>query len=391
MSKISQFHSLIGLPCFLIRVKLCVIFGVLVMFTGAAMGAVPAIYRFNQNLTCYGTLGETLHLELVPEDEIILNNNTSIILKYKKQNITTNRLDQPRWQFIADNRTIIITRTEKKDSGRYTLDTFDAKGTIKGKYHLQLNIEAAVSSVVVKDNCFSSERRTVSCSSEGDQLHFNWTLSGTRITHLLDDGIKTLLLEKEYDGNVTCHVKNNVSHGQSSILLHQCPGTSTADPTTAVNVTSPSIGISLPVTYNKTLTPTQNPNSGIYVPHIYLKLILIILGTFSVLLIILSIIVFLVYKKKQRSRKNTSSSQNGEELLYAKVTHIPNNGTKRTGRTTLASEENVEYAVVIGRDNQKIADEVQYGEVVFNKQGVHAREQANVQEECTYSHVQYDC
>ncbi|KAK1798149.1 hypothetical protein P4O66_000643 [Electrophorus voltai] len=206
--------------------------------------------------------------------------------------------------------------TEKRDSGRYTLDTFDAKGTSKGKYHLQLNIEAAVSSVVVKDNCFSSERRTVSCSSEGEQLDFNWTLSGTRITHLLDDGTKTLLLEKEYDGNVTCHVKNHVSHGQSSILLHQCP-----------------------------------------------EFILIILGTFSVLLIILSIIVFLVYKKKQRSRKNT----------------------------TLASEENVEYAVVIGRDNQKIADEVQYGEVVFKKQGVHAREQANVQEECTYSHVQYDC
>ncbi|KAK1799048.1 hypothetical protein P4O66_007316, partial [Electrophorus voltai] len=251
MSKISQFHSLIGLPYFLIRVKLSkCITGVVtdckvlkqklqpkrVIISMKwhlplcenegdlwSPGAVHAICRFNQKLRCYGTLGETLHLELDPGDEITLNNNINLILKCKKQNITTNLLDQPRWQFIADNRTIIITRSEKRDSGRYTLDTFDAKGTSKGKYHLQLNIEAAVSSVVVKDNCFSSERRTVSCSSEGEQLHFSWTLSGTRITHLLDDGTKTLLLEKEYDGNVTCHVYNHVSHGQSSILLHQCP------------------------------------------------------------------------------------------------------------------------------------------------------------------------
>ncbi|XP_035389228.1 uncharacterized protein LOC118242400 [Electrophorus electricus] len=199
-----------------------VICGVLVMFTGAALGPVHAICRFNQNLRCYGTLGETLHLELDPEDEIILKKDNIKILGYKKQSITTNYLDQARWQFIADNRTIIITRTEKRDAGRYMLDTFDANGTNKGKRHLHLNIEAAVSSVVVKDNCFSSERRTVSCSSEGEQLHFNWTFSGTRITHQLDDGTKTLLLEKEYDGNVTCHVKNHVSHGQSSILLHQC-------------------------------------------------------------------------------------------------------------------------------------------------------------------------
>ncbi|XP_035389235.1 uncharacterized protein LOC118242403 isoform X1 [Electrophorus electricus] len=190
------------------------IFGVLVMFTGTAMGAVHAICRFNQKLRCYGTLGETLHLELDPGDEITLNNNINLILKCKKQNITTNLLDQPRWQFIADNRTIIITRSEKRDSGRYTLDTFDAKGTSKGKYHLQLNIEVAVSSVVVKDNCFSSERRTVSCSSEGDQLHFSWTLSGTRITHQLDDGTKTLQLEKE---NFSCRSHNS---GECDIIRH---------------------------------------------------------------------------------------------------------------------------------------------------------------------------
>ncbi|XP_035389237.1 uncharacterized protein LOC118242403 isoform X3 [Electrophorus electricus] len=130
------------------------IFGVLVMFTGTAMGAVHAICRFNQKLRCYGTLGETLHLELDPGDEITLNNNINLILKF------------------------------------------------------------AVSSVVVKDNCFSSERRTVSCSSEGDQLHFSWTLSGTRITHQLDDGTKTLQLEKE---NFSCRSHNS---GECDIIRH---------------------------------------------------------------------------------------------------------------------------------------------------------------------------
>ncbi|XP_076842843.1 uncharacterized protein LOC143487652 isoform X4 [Brachyhypopomus gauderio] len=247
-------------------------------------------------------------------------------------------------------------------------------------------VVAVVSSVKVSYSCLSS-KKTVSCSSEGDQLHFNWTLSGNRITHQLDDGNKTLLLEKEQVGNVTCHVQNHISHGQSSVELHQCPGTSTAAPTKAVNVTSSGHGTSL--TDKKPLTPIQNYTSSSLSLLTPLNLTLITLSTISVLLVILSIIVCLMYKKKQDYRKKTSSSQNGEELVYAKVTHISNNRTSSKSRTTPASEENVEYAEVIGRDRRRIVDEVQYGEVAFNPRAAHLRTQASPQEECVYSHVHH--
>ncbi|XP_076842881.1 T-cell surface antigen CD2-like isoform X2 [Brachyhypopomus gauderio] len=183
------------------------------------MSVGPAVCRVNQNVTCYGALGQELHLELGDGDYIILRKENSLIFKYKRNRIL---LNHTRWQFIADKRTIIIPSTEREDSGTYRLDTYDVNGTDKGKYHLHLNIEAVVSSVEVSYSCMSS-KRTVSCSSKGDQLHFNWTLSGNRITHQLDDGNRTLLLEKEQVGQITCHVQNHISHGQSSIELHQCP------------------------------------------------------------------------------------------------------------------------------------------------------------------------
>ncbi|XP_076853516.1 uncharacterized protein LOC143508763 [Brachyhypopomus gauderio] len=182
------------------------------------MSVGPAICRVNQNVTCYGALGQELQLELDDGDEMILKKENSYVLKITRNRTT---LNQPRWWFIADNRTIIIPSTEREDSGRYRLDTFDVSGANKGQYHLHLNTEAVVSSVKVSYSCVSS-KRTVSCSSEGDQLHFNWTLSGNRITHQLDDGNRTLLLEEEQVGQITCHVQNHISHGQSSIAVHQC-------------------------------------------------------------------------------------------------------------------------------------------------------------------------
>ncbi|XP_076842864.1 uncharacterized protein LOC143487681 [Brachyhypopomus gauderio] len=190
------------------------------------MSVGPAVCRVNQSVTCYGALGQELHLELDDGDEMILFKGNSRVLGYKRNRTSVNH---PRWQFIAVNRTIIIPSTEREDSGTYRLDTFDVNGTDKGQYHLLLNIEAAVSSVEVSYSCVSS-KRTVSCSSEGDQLHFNWTLSGNRITHQLDDGNRTLLLEKEQVGQITCHVQNHISHGQSSIELHQCPGVMSVGP-----------------------------------------------------------------------------------------------------------------------------------------------------------------
>ena len=76
----------------------------------------------------------------------------------------------------------------------------------------------------VEDSCFSSLKRRVSCSSDGDQLHISWTLSGFALGYQLADGNKTLLLDRDDAGNVTCYVQNHISHGEKATELGQCPG-----------------------------------------------------------------------------------------------------------------------------------------------------------------------
>ncbi|KTF78308.1 hypothetical protein cypCar_00049887, partial [Cyprinus carpio] len=77
----------------------------------------------------------------------------------------------------------------------------------------QLNLwEAPVASVEVSISC-SSNQRSVSCSSEGDQLLYSWTLNGDPLM----DGNSSIDLDEGTDGNISCSVKNHVSHAQKTI------------------------------------------------------------------------------------------------------------------------------------------------------------------------------
>ncbi|KAL0175504.1 hypothetical protein M9458_027834, partial [Cirrhinus mrigala] len=60
-----------------------------------------------------------------------------------------------------------------------------------------------------------------SCSSEGDQLLYSWTLNGDPLM----DGNSTIDLDEGNDGNICCSVKNHVSHAQKIIRL-VCPAVS---------------------------------------------------------------------------------------------------------------------------------------------------------------------
>ncbi|XP_037400497.1 uncharacterized protein LOC108414420 isoform X1 [Pygocentrus nattereri] len=204
--------------------RMLVIFVVLLMFRGASMGLLPMnpVCRFNQSDPCYGAVGRTLYLQLTPEELLFLKKNISgtstYISRFLNHKIRQNHSDYPRWEYVADNRTIIISSAEKRDSGRYTLDTFDSAGRYRGVYHLQLVIEAVVSSMEVTYDCFFSEKRKVYCSSDGENVRYSWTLSHT---HQLADGNQTLLLDREA---VTCYAQNHVSIAHKTIELHQCSG-----------------------------------------------------------------------------------------------------------------------------------------------------------------------
>ncbi|KAL6475939.1 hypothetical protein MHYP_G00144380 [Metynnis hypsauchen] len=198
-----------------------VIFGILLMFTGASMGllSMNPVCRFNQNDPCYGAVGRPLYLQLKSEYEFKLKINSGtpgdLIFRFKNKTITQNHSD-PRWQFVTNNSTMIISSAEKRDSGRYILYAFDSAGNGRGLYHPQLVIEAVVSSVKVTDSCFELDKRRLSCSSDGDEVHYNWTFPHT---HQLADGNQTLLLDREAVGIITCYAQNHSLLTQPQALL----------------------------------------------------------------------------------------------------------------------------------------------------------------------------
>ncbi len=80
---------------------------------------------------------------------------------------------------------------------------------------------APIGSVEVSTNCSSNQVRSVSCfPKEGDQLLYSWTLNGDPLM----DGNSSIDLDERTDGNISCSVKNHVSHAQKTIRLNPCPG-----------------------------------------------------------------------------------------------------------------------------------------------------------------------
>ncbi|XP_049324143.1 uncharacterized protein LOC103031569 isoform X9 [Astyanax mexicanus] len=334
--------------------KMLLICGVLLMFTGSAVGLITVDDQCRSDQSCvfYGAVGRRLDLQLPKEEhlqlkKIISGTTSDVVFIYRNKKIRINYLDQ-RWEFNNKTKTMIITRAEKEDSGRYELETFNSSGRSTGRFYLHLIIEAGVSSVKVTNSCFSIMERKVKCWSDGDQIQFSWTLDGIPHNQNLTDGNQTLLLGERFTGSVTCTVKNHVSSGSATVIIEPCT-----------------------------------------------DLLLIMLGLFAVLLIVVAVIVCHIYRKKQ-APKTTGSPQNGEELLYVQVNHKPKpkDGEEGTSRPARVQEEEVEYASAVRQPKQKKKkkkepkeEEVQYGEVVFKTPAKKQREQP--EEECVYSQVQH--
>ncbi|XP_047657173.1 uncharacterized protein LOC113659135 isoform X3 [Tachysurus fulvidraco] len=294
------------------------------------------VCRFNQIKPCYVAVGQRLYLQMPWEDEFVLN-TTNLILTYRKtQSSPTPTPRLPRWQFVNDNKTMILTSAERNDSGTYTLNIYDGDERSKGSYTLQVNIKAQVSSVKLSYSCLFFKVRKVFCSADGDNLHFSWT--SVSITRLEDDN-KTLVLDKIHNNNVTCHVENHISREHNSIKLPTC-----------------------------------------------IDLILVILSSVCLILIVLAVLVFCVYKKRQGQRIE-APSQDSMQLVYAEVTHSARNRTDTRPSTSPAQYEGVEYGTVVTSNQKKKEDDVQYGELVFNTPAQKKCKVPKVQEDCVYSEV----
>lgn len=86
---------------------------------------------------------------MVEEDlfYLILSDQTAadhFLLKYAKTQPDPPKPNTPRWQFVIENKTMMLSRAERYDSGKYTLVINDAVGNIKTFFSLQLNIEGKI-------------------------------------------------------------------------------------------------------------------------------------------------------------------------------------------------------------------------------------------------------
>ncbi|XP_048058712.1 uncharacterized protein LOC125275640 isoform X4 [Megalobrama amblycephala] len=327
--------------------------------------------RFNQKDPCYAALGHKLNLKMVDASEYRLkiqkrinNNQNDPVCRVKNDKIRECDLFNNRAEVTVIKGTLIINRVIRADSGNYTLILEDSDGT-ETFADLQVNVEAPIGSVNVSISCSSSGMKSVSCSSDGDQLIYSWTLNGESLM----DGNPTIELNEETVGNIICSVKNHVSDRQKNISVTQCPGSTTAAVTSSLTST---------VTSSAQTNSTQPPN------HV-IQMSLIALGCVSLILILLFITACHFYKRKQL--QSTPAPAGDTELVYAQISHDKHKKSEKNKSESLPAAD-VEYAAVRPQTKrkEKKEEEVQYGEVTFTPNCSNALQ--DPKEECVYSQVQ---
>ncbi|XP_042594694.1 uncharacterized protein LOC109048099 isoform X5 [Cyprinus carpio] len=195
--------------------------------------------RFDQSDPCYAALEHKLNLLMVQDAikydlmlmKIINNTAHDPLCRVKNDRMRMSQCDLynniPEVTVI--NGTVIINRVIRADSGNYRLTLVHSDGSETSR-DLQVIVEAPFGSVEVSIICSSSGVMRVFCSSEGDHLLYSWTLNGDPLM----DGNSSIDLDERIDGDISCSVKNHVSHAQKTIRLIPCPGSTTAAVTSSL-------------------------------------------------------------------------------------------------------------------------------------------------------------
>ncbi|XP_043089110.1 uncharacterized protein LOC122335346 [Puntigrus tetrazona] len=180
---------------------------------------------FDQSDPCYTALGDKLNLMLdaskhdLKIQKRINNTRDDPVCRVKKGRMKMTECDlyNNRPEVIVINGTLIVNPVIRTDSGNYILTVYNSDGSEISR-DLQVIVEAPIGSVEVSITCSSSGVMRVSCSSEGDQLLYSWTLNGDP----QKDGNSSIDLDEKSEGNISCSVKNHVSHAQNTMRLKPC-------------------------------------------------------------------------------------------------------------------------------------------------------------------------
>ncbi|KAG9263791.1 hypothetical protein AMEX_G21930, partial [Astyanax mexicanus] len=164
--------------------------------------------RSDQSCVFYGAVGRPLYLQLPKEDYLQLkkiNSGTTsdVVFLYRNKKIRINHLDQ-RWEFNNETKTMIITRAEKEDSGRYRLDSFNSTGFNTGPYSLHLIIEGSL--ITVDDQC-RSDQSCVFYGAVGRPLYLQLPD---------EEELKLFTIKSDYYSDRILHFKNKIIIGKPS-------------------------------------------------------------------------------------------------------------------------------------------------------------------------------
>ncbi|KAL1262316.1 hypothetical protein QQF64_007581 [Cirrhinus molitorella] len=202
------------------------IFGLMLLQTAACL---ELNCCFNQkHQICYAALGHKLNLQMMLDAneydlkliKIINNNRNDLVCRVRNDRMRECDLYKNRTEVTVINGTVMINHVIRADSGNYKLRLVDSDGTETSR-DLQVIVEAPIGSVNVSISC-SSNQSSVFCSSEGDQITYNWILNG----EILENETmvrNTIHLNEGTVGNISCSVKNHVSHSQKTIRVKPCP------------------------------------------------------------------------------------------------------------------------------------------------------------------------
>ncbi|XP_058852708.1 carcinoembryonic antigen-related cell adhesion molecule 3-like isoform X2 [Acipenser ruthenus] len=183
----------------------------------------------NISVPVYGALGESVYLHfnttLNSSVEVQWNRRFNRIAVFKNNRTAFDNPYKNRTQIFA-NGTLRLDRTQKNDSGDYSVDVFNTDGTNIFKGSMQVYIQEAVSQPVVHSTCLSQGKVLLVCTvDKGDNVSFNWSLEGVPLNTSLayfSDEEHVVILKKHVSGNLVCIATNQVSTNQSDSVISNC-------------------------------------------------------------------------------------------------------------------------------------------------------------------------
>ncbi|XP_034539437.1 uncharacterized protein LOC117812645 [Notolabrus celidotus] len=177
------------------------------------------------------------NLRLKKDDKYVIARITKLKIEFQHK-------EYARDAKVFPNGSFILGKATKNHSGDYMLEEHTTGGVLLRRVNLHLEIQALVSKPAVCQVCSSAEQRSISCSSEGEEVKFTFTLDGETLKHTRDQSqslnrkaanmqgtktkqdqdIATISLPGQLTGNLTCSVWNKVSREETVIHLNICKG-----------------------------------------------------------------------------------------------------------------------------------------------------------------------